>query len=98
METQQLLAFIFAALVVILLPGPNVLVIISTSVINGLKSGLLTVAGTSSAMAIQLTVTAMGSAWLVETLTNGFSLLRWAGVVYLMYLGFFISTVFLRLP
>ncbi|MGC9271286.1 LysE family translocator, partial [Acidiphilium sp.] len=49
--------------------------------------GLLTVAGTSTAMALQLSVTALGLATLLGQFSVWFGWVRWIGVIYLVYLG-----------
>ncbi|MBM3580773.1 MAG: LysE family translocator, partial [Alphaproteobacteria bacterium] len=51
-------AFVLAVAVLILTPGPNVALIVGNSVAFGSRYGLLTVAGTSSAMAAQIALTA----------------------------------------
>ncbi len=63
------------------------LLIISTSIAHGPARGIQTVAGTSSAMIIQLAIAALGAAWFVEALAHGFEYLKWCGVAYLFYLG-----------
>jgi len=83
----EILAFILVSVAVIAIPGPNVLVIISTSLSHGRTRGLQTVAGTSTAMIIQLCVAGIGTTWFVTTLSQGFVWLKWAGVIYLLYLG-----------
>ncbi|MCB1640082.1 MAG: LysE family translocator [Thiothrix sp.] len=70
-----------------MIPGPNVLVIVATSLSRGRRSGLQTVAGTSLAMLIQLVVAALGTGLLVNTVAAGLIWLKWAGVSYLLYLG-----------
>jgi len=81
------LAFIAAVTVLMMIPGPNVALIVANSVAYGPKYGLLTVAGTSSAMIVQLALTAIGMAELLGTLGAWFEGLRWIGVAYLVYLG-----------
>lgn len=81
------LAFVAAVAVLMLMPGPNVALIIANSVAYGPKYGLLTVAGTSSAMVVQLAVTALGMTELLGTLGAWFEWLRWIGVVYLVWIG-----------
>ena len=81
------LAFVAAVTVLMLIPGPNVALIAGNSVAYGPKYGVLTVAGTSSAMVIQLALTALGMTELLGTLGTWFEWLRWIGVVYLFYLG-----------
>mgnify|MGYP001214260826 FL=1 len=80
-------AFAAATALLIVIPGPNVLLIISRSMRFGLRAGLITVAGTSFALAQQLTITALGLASVMTILSDGFEVLRWLGVAYLMYLG-----------
>lgn len=84
---MDLLLFILVSIGLIIVPGPNVLVIVSTSIAHGRPRGLQTVSGTSVAMIIQLLIAALGAAWLVEALSSGFFWLKWAGVAYLLYLG-----------
>ncbi len=87
MEPLLFTTFVIASVALIVIPGPNVLVVISTSISHGTKRGLQTVLGTSSAMAIQLIIAALGTTWLVASIAEGFEWLRWLGVAYLMYLG-----------
>ena len=93
---MDLLSFCLLAIAIIIIPGPNVLVIISTSLSHGTIRGLQTVAGTSCAMVIQLLIAAIGTAWLVTTLSYGFILLKWAGVFYLLFLGLQQGLAFFR--
>jgi threonine/homoserine/homoserine lactone efflux protein len=80
-------AFIAAVTVLMLIPGPNVALIVANSVAHGSRFGLLTVAGTSSAMILQLALVAIGMTPLLGALGSWFELLRWIGVVYLVFLG-----------
>ena len=84
---MDLLIFILLSGALIIFPGPNVLVIISTSITHGTVLGLQTVAGTASAMAVQLLIAATGTSWLITSLAQGFIWLKWFGVMYLCYLG-----------
>lgn len=81
------LAFVAAVTVLMLMPGPNVALIVANSVAYGPKYGLLTVAGTTSAMVVQLALTALGMSELLGVFGAWFEWLRWIGVAYLVYLG-----------
>jgi threonine/homoserine/homoserine lactone efflux protein len=72
------LAYILACIVLIVIPGPNVALIVANSMAHGARFGLLTVAGTSSAVVVQLSLTVLGAS---------FDWLRWLGAVYLVWLG-----------
>src|SRR5437868_6648231 len=79
--------FVAAVTVLMLIPGPNVALIVANSVAHGPRYGLLTVAGTSAAMVLQLALVALGMTPLLGMLGSGFEVLRWIGVAYLLYLG-----------
>lgn len=81
------LAFAGAVTLLMVMPGPNVALIVANSVAYGPRYGLITVAGTSAAIVVQLALTALGLTELLETLGHWFEALRWTGVVYLVYLG-----------
>ena len=80
-------AFVLAVTILMLIPGPNVALIVANSVAYGPRFGLLTVAGTSSAMVLQLALTVLGMTELLGTLGTWFEWIRWIGVAYLIYLG-----------
>jgi homoserine/homoserine lactone efflux protein len=87
MSFQLYLAFVAAATALILIPGPNVALIVANSLAHGGRQGLWTVAGTSSAMLIQLALTVFGLTAVLSLLADAFETLRWLGVAYLVYLG-----------
>jgi threonine/homoserine/homoserine lactone efflux protein len=80
-------AFVAAVTVLMLIPGPNVALIVANSVAHGTRYGLLTVLGTSSAMVLQLAIAALGMTELLATLGSWFEWVRWIGVAYLLWLG-----------
>jgi threonine/homoserine/homoserine lactone efflux protein len=86
-DLHLFLAFVLAVTVLMLIPGPNVALIVANSVTYGFRYGLLTVAGTSSAMIVQLGLTVLGMTELLGTLGAWFEWIRWIGVAYLIYLG-----------
>ncbi len=43
--------------------------------------------GTSLAMIVQLIISGVGTTWFIEFITEGFTILKWLGVAYLLYLG-----------
>ena len=87
MSLDLYLAFVAASAVLILIPGPNVALIVANSVAHGTRFGLLTVAGTSSAVVVHLALTVLGATAILSFLAASFDWLRWAGVIYLVWLG-----------
>ncbi len=87
MSLQLYLAFVAATAILILIPGPSVALIVANSVAHGPRYGLLTVAGTATAVVIQLVLTVAGMTTFLTVMANWFEWLRWIGVAYLIYLG-----------
>lgn len=87
MHVDLYLGFVLASTVLILIPGPNVSLIVANSIAYGTRYGLLTVAGTSSAIVFQLGLTAFGLTATLGALAGWFEWIRWIGVTYLIYLG-----------
>ena len=79
--------FVGATALLILTPGPNVALIVANSVAWGARYGLLTVAGTSLAVAAHMLLVGFGMGGTLGALGTAFEWVRWAGVAYLLYLG-----------
>ncbi|MFN3828031.1 MAG: LysE family translocator [Micavibrio sp.] len=84
---ELFIPFIGAVIILGLIPGPNVALIVANSLAHGTRYGLLSVAGTSSAMIPQLAITVLGLSLVATLLSQWFDVIRWAGVAYLVYLG-----------
>lgn len=84
---ELLIALAIATAVLVLIPGPNVALIVATSMAFGARAGLAAVAGTSCGLALQLTLTVAGLAALVAATAEILIWLKWAGVAYLVWLG-----------
>jgi homoserine/homoserine lactone efflux protein len=85
--TELYLAFVAACVILIVIPGPNVALIVANSVAHGARYGLITVAGTSSAVVVHLALTVLGATAVLSFLAASFDWLRWLGVAYLVWLG-----------
>lgn len=83
----NIIALIIATSVLILIPGPNVALIVANSLRHGLNIGLITAAGTTSGLAIQLLLVVVGMAALIELAASALVWIKWLGVAYLFYLG-----------
>jgi homoserine/homoserine lactone efflux protein len=80
-------AFVAATAVLMLIPGPNVALIVANSLAYGARWGLLTVLATSAASMVQLGLVALGMASVLGQLGGWFEWVRWAGVAYLVFIG-----------
>jgi threonine/homoserine/homoserine lactone efflux protein len=86
-DPHLFLGFVAAVAVLMLIPGPNVALIVANSVAHGPRYGLLTVGGTASAMVVQLALTSLGMAGMLHAMGMWFEWVRWIGAAYLLYLG-----------
>ena len=87
MDLKLYTAFVVATTIMILLPGPSVLLTVAHSLAYGPRRALDTVAGATCGVAIQLSVTLIGMTSLMLVLAQWFEWLRWIGVAYLVFLG-----------
>jgi len=87
MPLELFLTFVAATSVLIIVPGPVVTMVVANSLSYGPRYGLASVVGASSAVAIHLTIMALGMASVMAVLADWFEWLRWAGVAYLIYIG-----------
>jgi len=87
MNVHLFLAYCLAVAILVLIPGPIVTLVVATSLSRGSRSGLATVAGASIGNAILLGATAVGLVAFFALLSEIFQLVRWAGAIYLIWLG-----------
>jgi threonine/homoserine/homoserine lactone efflux protein len=83
----NLLAFALASLVLIAIPGPSVLFVIGRSLALGRKGGLLSVVGNALGMVPQIIAVAMGVGIVLAQSIVLFTIIKFAGAAYLVYLG-----------
>jgi len=83
----SLYALAIASFVLVLIPGPNVALIVANSLSYGLRMGVVTVIGTTAGIALQLILVVAGLAALIELAAHALTWVRWAGVIYLVWLG-----------
>lgn len=87
MDLHIYIAFVIATVILISLPGPSVLLTVAHSISFGWQRALVTVAGATVGVAVQLVVGAIGLISLLNTVSQAFEWLRWAGAAYIVYLG-----------
>jgi threonine/homoserine/homoserine lactone efflux protein len=85
--TSHLLAFALISFVLIIVPGPNVLFVISRSLMLGRAAGVGTAAGGQIGVYLQVVAVAFGIGALVERSVAIFTVIKLAGAAYLVCLG-----------
>jgi threonine/homoserine/homoserine lactone efflux protein len=84
---ENLWAFVLASVVLILIPGPSVLFVIGRSLALGRLGGLLSVLGNAIGMVPLVAAVALGVGALVAQSVVIFTIIKFAGALYLVYLG-----------
>lgn len=86
-EPSTLLLFAASAAALVLIPGPNLVFIITRSIEAGRRAGLASMLGVETATFVHVTAAAVGLSALLASSAVAFETVRWAGVAYLVYLG-----------
>jgi threonine/homoserine/homoserine lactone efflux protein len=84
---SNLLAFIGATVILLLIPGPAVVLNLNRTLADGRAHGLATVAGLEIGDMIQASLAALGLSAVLATSANLFNIIKWVGVGYLLYTG-----------
>jgi threonine/homoserine/homoserine lactone efflux protein len=81
------MALVAATTLLILIPGPNVALIVAISLRHGMRIGIITSLGTTVGIALQLLIVVLGLAALIELVADALTWIKWIGVVYLLFIG-----------
>jgi threonine/homoserine/homoserine lactone efflux protein len=81
------LLFCLACIALVATPGPNVLYLVSRTLAQGRSAGFVSLAGTSSGVAVHALAAALGLSALLATVPVAYDAVRWAGALYLGWLA-----------
>ena len=87
MNAELLVAFLVAAPLLVLSPGPVNVLVMAHATAYGWRPAMATNAGACVSLAVQLVFMALGVGTLLLLLGDWFVVLRWAGAGYVVYLG-----------
>lgn len=79
--------FVAASLVVLLIPGPGVLYVVTRSLSQGQKAGLVSVLGLSTGALVQVLAATVGISTILLASATAFGVVKILGAGYLIYLG-----------
>ena len=86
---MELLYFIIASFLVVIVPGPTVSLIIANSLKSGVRAGLLNILGTQIGVLILIFLLALGFEFISLFVDQIIKILRILGAIYLIILGIF---------
>ena len=87
MSLEHWFAFIAASAILLAIPGPTILLVISYAISHGRKVAAATVAGVALGDFTAMTASMLGLGALLATSSTIFTALKWIGAAYLIYLG-----------
>lgn len=86
-EIQHLLLFIAAGWLLNLTPGPDVLYIVTNALRAGAKAGVIAGLGITAGCFVHIFAAALGVSALLAASATAFTVLKWAGAAYLLWIG-----------
>ena len=87
MPLDQLLLFVAAGLLLNLTPGPDVLYIVANALRGGARVGMVAALGITAGCFVHIFAAAVGVSALMAASATAFTLLKWLGAAYLVYVG-----------
>lgn len=86
-DATTLISFTFASAALIVVPGPTMMYIVARSIDQGKQAGLASIWASFVAATIHFTCAGLGLSAVLMTSAIAFSVVKYAGVLYLLYLG-----------
>ena len=86
-DLPHLLAFIAAGWLLNLTPGPDVLYVVTNSLRSGVRAGIVAGLGITAGCFVHIFAAAVGVGTLMATSAAAFTVLKYIGAAYLLYLG-----------
>lgn len=87
MHLDHWIAFVAAAVVLLAIPGPTILTVISYSASHGRRATLPLILGVALGDSTALVLSLVGLGALLSASALWFNVVKWAGGLYLLYLG-----------
>lgn len=81
------LTFVAASTALLLIPGPTILLVLSYALTQGRTVAVATAAGVALGDLIAMTASLLGLGAIVLASATAFTVLKWVGAIYLVYLG-----------
>lgn len=84
---MNLWGFVSAAVLLTLMPGPDILFVMTQGMIRGRKAGIVFAAGLCTGLTVHTTAVSLGVSALLIKSPTAFTVLKFAGAAYLLYLA-----------
>lgn len=82
-----LLPYIAACVLFAIVPGPSVTIVVANSLADGTRAGLATILGTEISMLAMVVVVALGLEAVMALVSDAFTVIKFVGAAYLIWIG-----------
>src|SRR5690606_37812338 len=87
MDITVVVSFLFTAIVLTLMPGPDILFVIAQSISQHSRAGIMTALGLCTGLTVHISAAALGISALIYQSALAFTIVKFAGAAYLLYLA-----------
>jgi len=87
MDLHSYLLFVGASIILCIVPGPDMIYLLSRTVAQGKKAGVAATLGINFGAYFHLAAAILGISAIIATSSLAFSILKWCGAAYLIYIG-----------
>jgi threonine/homoserine/homoserine lactone efflux protein len=87
MDFTLVISFLGVAILLTLMPGPDILFVIAQSISQDRKAGIATALGLCSGLIVHITAATLGVSAVIYQSALAFTIVKYAGVAYLLYLA-----------
>ena len=87
MDLQNYLLFVGASIILCIVPGPDMIYLLTRTIAQGKKAGVAAALGINLGGYFHLTAAILGISAIIATSSLAFTILKWCGAVYLVYIG-----------
>ena len=84
---DQILVILGITLLVMISPGPDMVIVMRNTIVGGRAGGLQSSLGVLAGNMVHITYCAIGIGWLISESILAFNILKYAGAAYLIYIG-----------
>lgn len=84
---HDLLLFAFAALMLVLTPGPNMIYLISRSIVQGREAGFISLLGVMLGFLVHMTLAAFGLTAVFLAIPYAYDVVKFVGAAYLLWMA-----------
>jgi threonine/homoserine/homoserine lactone efflux protein len=86
-DINNLIMFVFASAMLGIAPGPDNIFVLTQSIVNGRKTGIIITLGLCTGLLFHTAIVAMGVAVIFQNSLLAFNILKYTGAAYLLYLS-----------